>query len=477
MNSIKTSFANCLECDLLDCPSCILETNCEKDLSEVEVLFIAENPGKDEVRANPPRPLIGRSGQTFRRFFKTFKLDKLKYLITNVVLCQTINPDGTTGNPTDDVIEKCKVNCMNLIEVCNPKLVVLLGTSPMKAFDIAKSGITKLHGNIFKWKNYNVFVTVHPSFVNRNQKVWMPKFEEDMAKIAGIVKGKKIKVKKNSGVKKLGKTGIHRYKIPEKFYTDKYRLIDIQYLNTKKQVLYIFRDGNNKKIYHTENDEYICYQAPKGLETRKIVSYDKLDQVSVAFRDQGILDPDITYEGDVKITIKHAMDYYHFNKGEVEKSESNIMFADIEIDTGKQRVFPHAKDAAFSINMISSIYNKRQICYVIDNKTEPIIEKDGFELKIFKSEHALMKEFIKDFKDQDPDYIAGWNFINFDMWYIYNRLPKLKIAQRSMSLFNEFYVDGDKYFCNLPGCIVIDQEFMYRTFTFTKMENYKLGIR
>jgi len=62
------------------------------------------------------------------------------------------------------------------------------------------------------------------------------------------------------------------------------------------------------------------------------------------------------------------------------------------------------------------------------------------------------------------------------MWYIFNRLPKLRISQRSISLFNEFYVDGERYFCNLAGCVVIDQEFMYRTFTFTKMENYKLGF-
>jgi len=476
MNSIKKSFANCLECELLDSPSCILETNCEKDLSQVDVIFIAENPGKVECEANPPCPLIGRSGQTFRKFFKQFKLNKLKYLITNVVLCQTINPDGTTGNPTDDVIEKCKVNCMNLIEVCNPKLVVLLGTSPMKAFDIAKSGITKIHGNIFKWKNYNIFLTVHPSFVNRNQKVWLPKFEEDMAKISEMMEGEKINIKTSSEVQKLDKKGIYRYKIPEKFYTENYRLIDVQYLSTQKKVLYIFRDSNNKKIYHTENDDYICYQAPPGLETRKIVPYDELDQVCVAFRDQSVLDPDITYEGDVKITIKHAMDYYHFSKGEAKKTENNIKFFDIEIDTGKYRGFPHAIDAAFPINEISSIYNKRQISYVVDNKTELITEKKGFELKIFKSEYTMMKEFIKDFKDEDPDYIAGWNSINFDLSYIFNRLPKLKIVQRSLSLFNEFYVDGPKYFCKLAGCIAIDQEFMYRTFTFTKMENYKLGF-
>ena len=48
LKSIKNSFANCSVCDLLDAPSCIAETNCPQDLSNVDVVFIAENPGKDE---------------------------------------------------------------------------------------------------------------------------------------------------------------------------------------------------------------------------------------------------------------------------------------------------------------------------------------------------------------------------------------------------------------------------------------------
>ena len=475
MISIKSSFANCSVCELLENPSCILETNSKTDLSKVEIIFVAENPGKEEVAKKPePAPLVGRAGKLFRKYFQKFNLNKKKYLLTNVVLCQTLNPDGTTGNPEQDVIDRCKVNCMELIKVCNPKLVVLMGTSPMSAFGIAKSGITSIHGQLFEWEGYKLFLTVHPSFVNRNRS-FEPKFEEDMAKVAELLGEEHIEIKEATKAKTLGK-GIHRYKIPDKFYTDEYRLIDIQYLSNRNQVLYIFRDKNNKKVYHTENDEYVCYQVPEGVPARKIMPYDELKQIVVKNKDARNLDPDITYEGDVKITTKHAMDYYYLSKGEAPKVENNIMFCDIEVDTGKERTFPNQKEAKFPINMLTTILNKKKITYVIDNKVESFKEHEGVELKLFKTERQLLSAFIKDFKTADPDFMSGWNFINFDMDYIYNRLQNIKISPASFSNFNEFYVDGSRYICHLAGCIVLDQEFLYRMFTFTKMENYKLAF-
>ena len=472
MFSIKNSFSNCSVCDLLDASSCILETNCKTDLTKVDVVFVAENPGKDEVLKE--RPLVGKAGKTFRKYFEKFNLNKFNYLLTNVVLCQTINPDGTTGNPDSKVIDLCKSNCMHIIKTCNPKLVVLMGASPMSAFGIAKAGITNLHGNIFDWEDFKTMVIVHPSFVNRN-RTWEPKFAEAMAHISEIIGGKKIDISAKSKVKLMGK-GIYRYKIPEKFYTDKYRLVDVHFLNKTSQILYIFRDQNNKKVYHKENDDYVCYQTPKGVESRKLVPYDKLQQVVVKNRDRYELDSDITYEGDLRITTKHAMDYYHFNKGECKKTHSNIMFCDIEIDTGKSREFPNQKEAKFPINMLTTIYNGVKTLYVIDNKTEPIQQTKGTQYKIFNSEKQFIRQFIKDFKATDPDFITGWNFINFDMDYIYNRLFKIGIPQGSFGIFGEFFVEGAKYFCHMPGTVVLDQEFLYRTFTFTKKENYKLGF-
>lgn len=50
MFSIKKSFVDCSTCSLYKNVSCILETNCVDNLSKVEIVFVAENPGKDEVK-------------------------------------------------------------------------------------------------------------------------------------------------------------------------------------------------------------------------------------------------------------------------------------------------------------------------------------------------------------------------------------------------------------------------------------------
>ena len=164
-----------------------------------------------------------------------------------------------------------------------------------------------------------------------------------------------------SGVKKNGKKGIHRYKIPDKFYTDEFRLVDVQ-TSKNNQVLYIFRDKNNKKVFHKENNTYIAYVAPEGVEARKIVPYEKLEQIVVPYENKFMVEPDISYEGDNRLTVKHAMDYYHFNKGEPSKDNLNIMYFDIEIDTGDSKSFPHPTEANYPINMLTTIYHKNKIC-------------------------------------------------------------------------------------------------------------------
>ena len=89
MFSIKKSFANCSVCPLLDAPSCILETNCKDDLSKVDIVFIAENPGKNEVEQGAP--LVGKAGTMFRKYFKKYGINKMNYLLTNCVLCLTLD--------------------------------------------------------------------------------------------------------------------------------------------------------------------------------------------------------------------------------------------------------------------------------------------------------------------------------------------------------------------------------------------------
>lgn len=472
--SIKKSLADCLSCPLLSCDSCIAETNCMDDLSKVDVVFVAENPGKKEVEDMVP--LVGRSGKIFRIFFNRLGLDKVNYLITNTVLCQTLNPDGTTGNPEPDVIERCKVNAMEIIKFCKPKLVVLLGASPMNAFGISKAGITDLSGKYYEWEGFKVFLTVHPSYVNRNKETWMPIYEEHFKRIVDFMSGTKSSDKQKFQKRKKG---IFHYDIPEEFYTDKYRLVDVQEINRTKEVLYIFRDSDNNKVYHRAPQNFVCYQAESAESAKKIMPYDKLYQVFMDYRDRFTVDSTVTYESDVRLTTKHAMDYYHFNKGECPISLWNMFFFDIEVDTGDKQVFPFAADAEYPINMITAKYNGRKVTFVVPHtKNGQKLEDERFtetEIKRCKDEKILITNFIRFFKECDPDFITGWNAIPYDLFYLFNRLPRLGMDVGMMSKFREFFVDGEKSICNLVGTVALDQLALYKKFTFTKLETYALG--
>ena len=471
MFSIKKSFANCQSCPLIDAPSCILETNCEDDLTKVEVVFLAENPGKDEVKIG--RPLVGKAGKLFRKYFEKYKINERKYLLTNTVLCQTLKEDGSTGNPSPDVIERCKANCLKIIETCQPKLLVVLGTTPMSALGIAQSGITKLHGTITEWNGIKTLVCVHPSFVNRSFGTWEPRFDSAMQKVAELL-GSKVKIDKEVKPKYTGK-GVFRYKIPEKFYSPDYRLVDVQHLRNDKQILYIFRDKKNKKVFHRTDDTFVCYQS-KTKKSNLIMPFEELRQVRVKYQDSFKLDPDITYEGDVSLPTKHAIDYYYHSQGEAPVIDMNVLFLDIEVDTGKQQTFPSPEEAKFPVNLVTTIFGGKTTCFILDNKTEKIKKQENVNYQIFTTESELLISLFKYIRNSGCDFLAGWNLISFDLDYLYNRAKKLRIKSEMISPFNEFIVKGSKYFCHIAGMVPVDQLYLYRNFTFTQKENYKLNF-
>lgn len=475
MFSIKSSLADCSKCILLDQSSCILETNCEDDITKVDLIIIAENPGKQEIEKGVP--LIGRAGQTFRTYFNKYGLNKLNYLLTNTVLCQTILPDGTTGNPDEETIERCKVNCFNIIETCKPKLIVLLGTSPMSAFGLAKSGITNIRGNFFKWKDFDILLTIHPSFVNRNRS-FEEKFAEDLRKVGEFLGSVSETESKNDVIENHQK-GVWYYKIPDKYYTSDYRLVDVQFINKTNEILYIFRDKDNKKVYHKENDDYYCYQSPKEIEAKKNVKFDDLNLIKIPYKHKLKLDPTITYEGDIKLSVKRAIDYFLLKKEEAKIIDLNVMFLDIEVYSVDK--FPEPVDADYPIVILSYCYHGKFKTYalehssIIKNSTQKISPSKNSDIKIYKNEKSLMSEFVKDLKDLDPDIVTGWNFIKFDLPYIFNRLKKLGIPQASLSKFGDAFVDFETEYASITGYTVLDQLKLYKEFILTKRENYRLG--
>ncbi len=130
-----------------------------------KVFFIAEAPGFDETRLK--KPLIGRSGGVFNEYvLGGLGLQREDVWITNTVLC---HPPGNR-KPTKNELQACSRHLEAQFDLIKPKLVVIMGTTPMSAMIGIDSGITKLAGEVHRSKRFDVevFILAHPSWFLRN---------------------------------------------------------------------------------------------------------------------------------------------------------------------------------------------------------------------------------------------------------------------------------------------------------------------
>ena len=486
MFKIKNSFADCYSCPLLEAPSGILWTNTPDNLEEVDILIVAENPGKSEVEGcicegvkyPAGTPLIGKSGTICRKMVnKYIEPNDVKHLMTNVVLCATIE-DGKTINPTEETINKCKENLFKIIDFCKPKLILSLGSSPMKAFDISGT-ITKNQGNFFKFKEYEVLVAFHPSYVARNGgldsdqgKLFEQCFQKALKKL-----GKEVMITESANViEQEGK--VHTFKIPEEYYSDEYRLIDVQFINYNQKLIFIFRNKDNKKIIYSPKPEHNNYYWYEGSSKNHVEKFENLKLIIGNYKEKH--ESDRCFESDVKIDSKHALDYYIHNKGEPELTKKNILFYDIECYTGDFKEFPEPQKGDYPINAISFAVDDEQpqvFLLNIQNSIDPNLEniKDKFEnLRIFTNEKELIKTFIEEIHKKEPDYICGWNSWRFDDQYLYSRMKNLKMDPSSLSPFNNVYIDGLRGISQITGYVPLDLMVMYQNLTWIREPSYKL---
>lgn len=490
---IKQSLADCNSCKLLNAESAIADTNCKENIRKTDILFIAENPGKDEVKGGKCEgvvypagtPLIGKAGTIFRKCFNKYIRDNFNYFITNTVLCVTIKEDGTTGNPDIETIEKCKVNCFNMIRECDPKLIVVMGSTPMKALLGMDSGITKNQGIMFSFKEpetlkeYNTLVVTHPSYVERNGGLDSEagkQFENCFKQAKDYLNGQKAVTRE---VKSQKVSEHYKFRIPEKYYSSDFRLVDIQYISNKTQLIFIFRDKENNKVYYTpapKELEYYWYE-PISSDHRKLVEHVSDTELKIGSYGTRNYQP-FCYESDRRLTDKHAIDYYLQTDVECPIIKRNIIFFDIEVYLGHDRSFPNIQEAQYPIHFISFAVDDGpvQVWILKLDDIDPNITKiaDNFEnLRVFDNEKQMILEWIKYIHNIDPDFMAGWNSNGFDWQYIYFRMKTLGLKTSMLSKFGNVFCDGNTK-VDIAGMVCYDLLWLYKNLTYTNEPSYTL---
>ena len=488
MYKITSSHADCNNCELLDCASATSDTNCKDNLKSVNVFIVSENPSKEDtiggtclgITYPPGTPLIGKGGKLFREVFNDTIIPlNINYFITNMVLCHSTKPDESPQSKIAHT-EHCKPNMLKMLEVCEPDLIISLGANPMKTFGI-HGGVTSNNGRMFSYthegKQYPVLVATSPNYIDKKGGLNSEAGDEFILAFknaAAFLNGEEIDdgAEESEGQK-------HLFNIDPKYYSEDYRLVDIQYIARQQKLIFIFRDKDNNKIfYEQDQQDKNYYWYTNNSEGKLIESFEDLTLRVGNYKQRGLTSN--CYESDIRLPEKHAIDYYIQSKGECSIEKQNILFFDIEVYTYDYKGFPGVQKAEWPVNAISFALDDddtEMYLYHIEGRIDSRIEdeKDKYPtLKIFKSENQMLEAFIKRIHELEPDYIVGWNSIRFDMSYLYQRMMNIKVKFNNMSPFKSTWVDAEKGKCDVTGYICYDMLQLYKNLTYINEPSYKL---
>ena len=130
-----------------------------------KIMLIGEAPGANEDLEG--LPFVGRAGQLLDKMLAAINLDRRKVYISNIVNYRP--PENR--KPTQQEIDTYLPFIHKHIEIINPKILVLLGSTAMNALIGSEFVISKMRGKWIEKKfgscKVSVIVTFHPAFLMR----------------------------------------------------------------------------------------------------------------------------------------------------------------------------------------------------------------------------------------------------------------------------------------------------------------------
>ncbi|HIF62004.1 MAG TPA: uracil-DNA glycosylase [Candidatus Pelagibacter sp.] len=162
LNKLKKQFKLIKDCDLKRSATNLVfgDGNINS-----KIMIIGEGPGANEDVLG--LPFVGRAGKLLDKMLASIKLDRKKVYISNVVNYRP--PENR--KPTDIEIQKYFPYLISHIEIINPKIILLLGSTALNTLIGNEEVISKARG---KWIQKEigsvrpwVIASFHPAFLMR----------------------------------------------------------------------------------------------------------------------------------------------------------------------------------------------------------------------------------------------------------------------------------------------------------------------
>ena len=130
-----------------------------------KIMIIGEGPGAQEDKEG--KPFVGRAGKLLDKMLESIHLNRTKVYISNVV---NYRPPANR-RPTEEEIARYLPYLKNHIEIMNPKILILLGSTALNAIIGNVTVISRARG---KWVqkeigtvNPWIIASFHPAFLMR----------------------------------------------------------------------------------------------------------------------------------------------------------------------------------------------------------------------------------------------------------------------------------------------------------------------
>jgi DNA polymerase elongation subunit (family B) len=173
--------------------------------------------------------------------------------------------------------------------------------------------------------------------------------------------------------------------------------------------------------------------------------------------------------------------YENWPEDEMKYDTSKIRIFTIDIETAAENGFPDVESADQEILLISIKDSETNLITVFG--LHPYENKDP-EVKYlhFGTESGLLKGFLHWWISNYPDVVTGWNIQLFDIPYIYRRIERILgesearlLSPWKNTMAREIFIRGRKNFAyDIVGISTLDYLDLYRKFTYTNQESYRL---
>ena len=187
--------------------------------------------------------------------------------------------------------------------------------------------------------------------------------------------------------------------------------------------------------------------------------------------------------GQTDLTYQYLSSMY---PNEISFDMSQMKILSIDIETTAQHGFPDVENPIEEVLLISVIDNATKEIHTWGSGEWKCVSDEVRDLPVnytyCSDEYDLLQNFMEWWANNYPDVITGWNIEQFDMPYLVNRIDRIfgGDSKNNLSPYNmtrKRMVRGHNreiLKVDIKGIIQLDYMDLYKKFTYTFQESYRL---